>query len=80
MRVFVSVDRAVARERCIKRNFAAGLSVSEEATTHRGELVQHMYCTWTSGRLLRLCTDHQQSMSPTWSMEIWWSREFSLRS
>lgn len=47
MRVFVSVNRAVARERCIKRNFAAGLSVSEEATAHRGELVPK-YCTWTA--------------------------------
>lgn len=38
IRIYVRVDRAVARDRCIRRNFAAGLAVSEEATTHRGEL------------------------------------------
>jgi pantothenate kinase len=74
MRVFVGVDRAVARGRCIKRNFAAGLSVSEEATAHRGESVQNTVPPFV------VRTDIQQSMSPTWSTVIWWPRDCSLPS
>ncbi|RSH92686.1 hypothetical protein EHS25_008131 [Saitozyma podzolica] len=52
MRVFVGVDRAVARGRCIKRNFAAGLSVSEEATAHRVDVSDMVNGDLVAARLL----------------------------
>jgi pantothenate kinase len=35
--IYVDTPRSIARERCIKRNFAAGVADTLEATTHRGK-------------------------------------------
>lgn len=58
--IYMDIDRNIARERCIERNFKAGLTETIEKTTERGELQ-----VFSQGCF----ADSAQWINQTWSME-----------